>query len=438
MAQTGQQLLRGLSEFINDSFLSTVTGAGATDGSTVLDTTLQRWDDGALEGAWVRITGTASGTQYQTRRIVDFSGSTLTVAPAFSDRIDATETYEIHRHEVERKFDALDASRFEVFDDLFQIVRDDTTTGDGKSAEFPIPAGMPSGVIVAMVEAKLSANAGGNVLYQPQQDSLTGWTAAGGVVAALQSRDSIRDIVPKYSTASTKLVYTDTGANGTYTQVVGDMNTDFTAVRASGRQMEAAMWVYDQSSGVVLRLIDNTGTVVTSTAHTGTGWELLRAKGVVRDTNTTVLSVQLVFTTSGSDHRTVYVNGAFLAFVQVPEIFHADRAIDVIRDDALNVFRLREVIREGLQIRLVGKEPLDPLGTTLATQVTNTMEVDAPQAQLIYGTAALILIGDDVFNSNDLRTVNGRITIVERRRADLKKLWPYQVRRGRWFSPYQL
>ena len=66
------------------------------------------------------------------------------------------------------------------------------------------------------------------------------------------------------------------------------------------------------------------------------------------------------------------------------------------------------------------------------------MEVDAPQAQLIYGTAAFILISDDVFNSNDLRTVNGRISIVERRRADLKKLWPYQVRRGRWFSPYQL
>ena len=172
-------------------------------------------------------------------------------------------------------------------------------------------------------------------------------------------------------------------------------------------------------------------------AHSGSGWELLRALGTISDTNNTTLSVQLLFTTTGSDHRTVYVNSAYLSFVQVPEIFHADRAIDVIRDDALDVFRMREVVREGLQIRLVGKEPLDALGTTLATQVTNSMEVDAPQAQLLFGTAAIILIGNDVFNSNDLRTVASRISFAEARRADLKKLWPYKVRRGRWFSPYQ-
>jgi hypothetical protein len=108
---------------MKDYWASSTTGAGASDGTTVVDTALGRYGDDALRGFYVRLTG-AGGTQYQVRRVWRSTGSsgTLEVLPAFSAQVGSAVTYELHRYDPASKFLSLDEARLLVYPELAKFV----------------------------------------------------------------------------------------------------------------------------------------------------------------------------------------------------------------------------------------------------------------------------------------------------------------------------
>ena len=120
MSRTGIQLLVGFADVLGDDFSSDTTGDGASDGTTVVDTTLQQYGDNYLDGWWIYLESDGSE-----RRISSFAGSTATVAPAFSAQVSSGAAYRLHRYQPSKMFAALDSARFQVYPDLYRIVHDE-------------------------------------------------------------------------------------------------------------------------------------------------------------------------------------------------------------------------------------------------------------------------------------------------------------------------
>ena len=434
MALTGAQLLTGLSSFIEDSWSSTTTSAGNAGGTTLIDTALRRYGDGYLRGRFVRIT---SGTNdLEIRQITDNTQATgtATVGGAFTAQVASAVTYQIHKYDPVRKFAALDAARIEAADVLFIARVDDTTTADGESTEFAIPTTVRKGPALVFVETPLSQTPSWNLLSGPQGDTLTGWTPV-GFTDSIFTGDELDALVPKYSGSCTKLVVPSTTAC-TYRQVVGDMNSNMTAARAAGRRMTAAMWVYARvAARVDLSFLDDSGAVATSDDHLGRGWQLLKVSGTVVGSNATTLTVSLNVTSGAA--MTIFWEGAwFLLGEDLPTFYPQPLSKKVRRDDTTQRMILPYVVTRGLQIRMVGTDVLSALGTTAATQVTNTMEVDANSAELLYAYAALKLYsweGLAIENDAKLQT---RIQLVMLRKAELQSQWSYQLQEQRMEGPY--
>ena len=436
MALSGNALLSGFSHFIEDYWASTVTANGASDGTTLIDTQLARFGDGLLDDRYVRLTGTTSGLQYVNTRVTSHSGTTVTLLPAYSAQVDVNDTYELHRYDPQRKFKALDDARFELIDVVFKEVHDDSITADGRRFEYPIPSTIRFGPHVVEEEVPLDPDASWNVLKYPRGDSLTNWTAASGVAASIFSRSSVDDIVPRLENDCALLVYTDGGSDGTYTQAISGMNSDFTLAKSAGRTMQAGAWLWSEDSGPVLEIVDDSG-ASTSTAHNGDGWEFLTVSKTINTRNSSTLSWRVRFPNSGSAaHRRCYLEHRFLAFEALPNLFGGRSAVEVERDDGIKNFWLKGAPVRGHQLRLIGKATLSELGQTIATQATNTMEVDATTAPILYAKAAEILFGKQALTTDSLQSVAARISVEEARLPQLEKQLRYKTRKGRVVGPY--
>ena len=440
MALTGNQLLVGFSKFINDYWASTSTSAGAAGGTTVIDTALQTFGDDTIREQVIRYTNTGSN-QYQNRSVSSYTNSsgTATVAPAFAVQCGSAETYELHKYDPALKFRALDAARVELSDVLFKLVRNDTITADGLTDEWNIPSAVRNGPFAAVIEDRYqNPNADWNVLSNPLGDSLTSWTAAGGIAAATYAQTATDRYIPKYGSSAIKLTYTDGGSDGTYTQVIGDMDSSFTAAGAAGRELVTAWWVYGESTanGAVVEIITDAGTLAASSAHTGTGWELLTATGVVAQTNASTLSNRLRIPT-GTASQVVYVEHRYLMYGSaIPNMYHEDNPIKVYRDDTTQKFRLPFVPERGLQIRLIGRDLLSALGDTASTQATNTMEVDAQSAELLYAVAAERLYSGEFLDVQLPDLVAKRIQMIRERVPKLKESVHRPASKARVHGPY--
>ena len=440
MALTGNQLLVGLSKFINDYWSSTTTSAGNVGGTTVIDTMLQEHGDDTIREQFIRYTNSGSN-QYENRSVSSFTNSSgsITVAPAFSAQAGTGQTYELHKYDPVLKFRALDAARIELGSELFAIVRDDTTTADGLNNEWSIPSSIRNGPFVAIFEEQLECDVSWNILNQPLGDSLTGWTAAGGMAATTYAQNDTDRFIPKYANSSIKLVYTDGGSDGTYTQVIADMDSSFTAAIAAGREIVTGWWVYGEATtnGAVIEIITDAGTLVTSSAHTGAGWELITATGVVAAGNATTLSVRLRIPTGTADQIN-YVEHRWLMYgSQLPNMYKEDEAIRVMRDDTLQRFSISQTPRRGTQIRLVGRANLSALGDVAATQATNTMGVDEQSAELLYAVAAERLFSGEFLDVQIPDLVGNRIGVIRQRIPKLRESVHRPANRSRVFGPYR-
>ena len=429
MSLTGTQLLTGFGRFIGDEYdpagLST-SAAGDSSGTTLIDDTLGEFDDDALVGRWVRITQ-SGGTQYQVRRIVknqSVSGL-VEVRPAFSAQIATSTTYELHRHDPRLKFTALDEARVRVFPSLAQTVYDDTTTADGISRVYAIPSTMRQGPFEVMVENPLEADVNWNVLSSPLGDSTTDWTAASLTASTVSYSDSDR-LVPKYDSAIKMVVAGST--NGTYKQAVSAM--DITAAAAADREMTFAAWVYcTEASRLTVTIEDDAGESSSST-HSGNGWELLTVEKTIDGDNATTLTVGFDVASSTAP-VTAFWEKAWFYFGAAERVRdgHYNGAVNqrVRRDSTTQQVYLQAIPPRGYQLRFTGRETLSALGTTVSTQVTNTMEVDEENAQILYADAARILFDRLGFNVSDFSELSAKITLANEKRAEMKSTFGQQT-----------
>jgi hypothetical protein len=437
MALDGEALLKGFSEFIFDWWEKTTTSAGAADGSSLIDTQLGRKGDNALIDNYFRITSGDADNEIS-RGIVPFTSATgsMSIRPPFTSQIASSVTYQMHKHDPDAKWRSLDAARLSVLPWVFQEVHDETITADGRSDEFVIPSAIEWGPELAIIETPTAYDIDWNLLGADDSrgNAVSNWVAADGVVASEFDRVQHDKLVPKHESTCVKLVYTDSGADGTYT--LSTFDDGVTAATMAGRQTEFAYWVYSRTAGPVTEIITNAGTLATSSAHLGLGWQFMTVNGEVAPDNSTAFEVRLRFPNAGAAaHRTVYVEHAFVALGQVTSQFLDEHVVEVERDDTLKRFWLRGVPRQGRNIRLIGKAPLTALGDT-APQ-SGSMEVDEKSAKILYAAAARELFGGELLNQPAQRDVLTRISVIEDKRKAYQSTWKYKTHAAGIVSPYR-
>ena len=377
MALTGNQLLEGFSRFIADWFSSSTTGAGVSGGTTLVDTVLRRYGEDYLRDWYLR--STIAGTnQYVVRRVTRFAASSgiATVAPGWAAQVAGADTYELHRYDPAEKFSGLDEARLRAYPDLAQIVFNATLTGDGIAREFDVPSAVRTGPVYVFMEEPVSPAPSWNFLTNPRNDSTTGWTPT-NITATTATLGDSNLVVPKYDSICTKLVTAAT-TNGRYRQVVADMSTNVTAANVSGQRVTFGAWVYCRTaSRVTLEILDDDGTAASAT-HGGGGWELLTVSRNIAPGNATTLAVEVDVSSAAAD-LDIYLNRSWFYVGdagRIRDIYPASTGKILRRDDTTQRIYLDDVPARGRQLLLVGRDSLSALGTTLATQATNTMELD--------------------------------------------------------------
>ena len=423
MSLTGEQLLAGLGVFLGDDWSSSATSAGASDGTTLVDTLLRRFGDDALIDWYLRPTsGTYALVQ---RRISDFSAGTgtIAVAPAFAGQIASAVTYGLHFHDPAHKFSALDAAIIALSGKLPQVVYDETITLDGVSREYPMPTAIRKGPILVQVEEPITPESPWNLLTNPRGDSTTGWTAAGGTAVVYTGGDWDL-LVPKYDTSCMHLTV-PLNTVTTHRQVVGSMSTNITAARGAGRRMTYASWVFSRvASRVRLEIRDDSGQLAQSSLHGGKGWELLSVSGDVAAGNATTLTVG-VTVSSGAAMEAFWNRAWFFFGNSMPSYYPDEQQFYVRRDGSTATLILPNRLSGKRQLRLIGAGPLSALGTTIATQATNTVEVDAYTAEVIYAKAAQILLGNEALATPQFADVAQRVRVADLRLEELSRQWSH-------------
>ena len=439
MSRTGEQILQAISEVLNDWWTSTTTSAGASDGTSLVDTKLMAFGDNRLSGRYARLTE-ASNVVRRASRSTQSSG-TLTFAEAFAAQVASGQDYQLHRYNPSLKFKAADQARLErdIMEKVFQVKLDDTSTSDGTANQvFDIPSTITQGPHLAFVESPAPADVDWNLLTTPQGDATTGWTAT-SLALGTRNRDTHDLLVPKYNdTCQSFSVATTT--NGTLAQAVAAMSSDVTAALAAGRKMTFAMWVYClTASRVALKLTDDS-TTTTGALHQGRGWELLFVEKTISSTNATTLTATLDVT-SAADAVTGFAERRWLYYGDkervVDAVFNHATPLKVRLDNTAKHFMLPgDPAPRGYQIRLQGKAPLSALGDGVTTQGTNTMEVDENTERVLAVKAAELILGWGFLTTDDMTAVAARIAAVKERMPSLASEWQHKTENYRLMGPY--
>lgn len=428
-------MIDDFSTFLDDSWSSTTTGAGST--TTLVDTALGRFGDDRLIGMFIRITEDVNGNQWAIRRITDFVGSTgtVTVRPAFSGSTGSGTDYELHRYDPALKFKALDEARIEAVDDLYQLVYDESITTDGQNNVFNIPSSIRLGPIAVQIEDPIPVEVDYNFIQDPKGDSTDNWTAA-SLTASTVDRDQTDLLVPKYTETATKMVVAGS-TNGTYKQTVANMTNSITAAKAADRGMAFGAWVYcTEASRVTLTLEDDNGET-SSSAHGGAGWEFLTLSKTIDGDNATTLTAGFDVSSDTAPVTAYWQNAILMYGDKVPSYYPADTFYKVRRDDTTQTFTIpQRKITARRQLRLIGKDVLSALGTTAASQVTNTMELDAQNSRLLFAHAAEILFGWEGYRVADQPNILRRIQLTRERRDKLRNKWDQDLNYLRIWTPF--
>lgn len=430
MSRTGSAILTAFSRFIGDYWTGTTTSAGNAGFTTLVDTALRRFGDDTLRDFYLRPTGASN--PYAIRRITSNAAATgtVTVTPAFAAQCATTETYEIHRYDPAEKFTCIDEARLRVFDDLARTIYDDTTTADGISRVFPVPSTMRKGPLFVQEECPLSVDVFWNFLADPRGDDTTDYTAT-GTTATTVNRTDADPIVPKLEQTCTKLV-TAASQAATYNLLIASAANSLTAALAADREMAHARWVYcTEASKVRLGITDDSGATYGS-YHGGNGWELLTAEDTIVGNNATTLTAVLDIA-STANASTIYAERGWWYFGAAERVrdgvYYGSIPKRVRRDDTTQQVYLDWIPERGYQLRFIGRETLSALGTVAASQVTNTMEVDEENEQILYAEAAKILFTRLGLNLSDFSEVAANIALAEGLKRETTKAWKQTVQK---------
>lgn len=440
MTLTGAQLLQGFSTFIDDYTASATTSAGAADGSTLVDTSLESYGDNRLVGWFIRITEPNNAAQYTVARVTNNvqATGTITVAPPFSIQIGANVDFELHQYEPRKKFAAIDSARIPIADDVFRLIVDETITTDGYSSEYSIPDAIQRGPALVYVEnVPWSPNVIWNFLPNAQSDDgMSYWTTT-NLTKSTYTRVPQDRFVPKYGPACTEC-YVAASTAGYIQLPASAFINGLTPSGAAGRHMTYAAWVYcTTENNITISVVDDSGVLAVSNRHQGRGWELLHIECDITQTNTTTLSPRISETSDNA--VTFWVNNQWFYygyFTQINSQFYSSIPARIRRDDTNRRFVMPEPLVERRQLRLVGKDILSPLGTNTTLQNQNIMEVDETTAEILYAQAAEVMFQQERLTTQNLSQVLQRIQSVRDRIPSIRMNWDYNIAPQRFTSPY--
>ena len=374
--------------------LGLVTGTTTTNvaaNTSLIDTNLTELysSDDYFNTNWYAIV-TSNNRDGQYRRVTDYaqSSGTLTVSLAWGAGTDgANSTYELMTVPPNKVMEWYNRSRQEVWPHI-GIVRDVETIVTGtRQFTYEIPSTIRRVNRVYLGERYESQNDSENLLLNGSFEDWSSTTAAdnwsvtgGGAsmnqeeqttsptnYAILSGNNSLRLLVPD-STAVT-LVQTFNSASSSYT-----------AVATEGMEANLSAWVYCNTASRVYLTIDGD---VDSTAHGGTGWELMTASNNLDATDTsTVVGISV----SSGAAIPVFVDEVFLTIGQSGPL---DRPYSPITNwDVIppasgastgGTLRFTGKVPSHHRLRIVGSDML-----TAATSDASTVEIDGDLLEPLY------------------------------------------------------
>ena len=374
--------------------LGLVTGTTTTNvaaNTSLIDTNLTELysADDYFNTNWYAIV-TSNNRDGQYRRVTDYaqSSGTLTVSLAWGAGTDgANSTYELMPVPPNKVMEWYNRSRQEVWPHI-GIVRDVETIVTGtRQFTYEIPSTIRRVNRVYLGERYEAQNDSENLLLNGSFEDWSSTTAAdnwsvtgGGAsmnqeeqttsptnYAILSGNNSLRLLVPD-STAVT-LVQTFNSASSSYT-----------AVATEGMEANLSAWVYCNTASRVYLTIDGD---VDSTAHGGTGWELMTASNNLDATDTsTVVGISV----SSGAAIPVFVDEVFLTIGQSGPL---DRPYSPITNwDVIppasgastgGTLRFTGKVPSHHRLRIVGSDML-----TAATSDASTVEIDGDLLEPLY------------------------------------------------------
>ena len=374
--------------------LGLVTGTTTTNvaaNTSLIDTNLTELysADDYFNTNWYAIV-TSNNRDGQYRRVTDYaqSSGTLTVSLAWGAGTDgANSTYELMTVPPNKVMEWYNRSRQEVWPHI-GIVRDVETIVTGtRQFTYEIPSTIRRVNRVYLGERYEAQHASENLLLNGSFEDWSSTTAAdnwsvtgGGAsmnqeeqttsptnYAILSGNNSLRLLVPD-STAVT-LVQTFNSASSSYT-----------AVATEGMEANLSAWVYCNTASRVYLTIDGD---VDSTAHGGTGWELMTASNNLDATDTsTVVGISV----SSGAAIPVFVDEVFLTIGQSGPLDRPYSPItnwDVIPPAAGastgGTLRFTGKVPSHHRLRIVGSDML-----TAATSDASTVEIDGDLLEPLY------------------------------------------------------
>ena len=374
--------------------LGLVTGTTTTNvaaNTSLIDTNLTELysADDYFNTNWYAIV-TSNNRDGQYRRVTDYaqSSGTLTVSKAWGAGTDgANSTYELMTLPPNKVMEWYNRARQEVWPHI-GIVRDVETVVTGtRQFTYEIPSTIRRVNRVYLGERYESQNDSENLLLNGSFEDWSSTTAAdnwsvtgGGAsmnqeeqttsptnYAILSGNNSLRLLVPD-STAVT-LVQTFNSASSSYT-----------AVATEGMEANLSAWVYCNTASRVYLTIDGD---VDSTAHGGTGWELMTASNNLDATDTsTVVGISV----SSGAAIPVFVDEVFLTIGQSGPLDRPYSPItnwDVIPPAAGastgGTLRFTGKVPSHHRLRIVGSDML-----TAATSDASTVEIDGDLLEPLY------------------------------------------------------
>ena len=374
--------------------LGLVTGTTPTNvaaNTSLIDTNLTELysADDYFNTNWYAIV-TSNNRDGQYRRVTDYaqSSGTLTVSLAWGAGTDgANSTYELMTVPPNKVMEWYNRSRQEVWPHI-GIVRDVETIVTGtRQFTYEIPSTIRRVNRVYLGERYEAQNDSENLLLNGSFEDWSSTTAAdnwsvtgGGAsmnqeeqttsptnYAILSGNNSLRLLVPD-STAVT-LVQTFNSASSSYT-----------AVATEGMEANLSAWVYCNTASRVYLTIDGD---VDSTAHGGTGWELMTASNNLDATDTsTVVGISV----SSGAAIPVFVDEVFLTIGQSGPLDRPYSPItnwDVIPPAAGastgGTLRFTGKVPSHHRLRIVGSDML-----TAATSDASTVEIDGDLLEPLY------------------------------------------------------
>lgn len=264
------ELLAGFSRDIGDYDQLTTSGAGTT--TTLVCSGLGRYDGGSLVDWWVRVTSGAERDGM--RRVTGFSGTTLTVAPAFDSAIGAGVVFELHRYDPMLKLECLGVGALQASDAVLVPFTDETILTQPGATEYVLPERMVGPPVAVRMENR-RASPGMMRMTNPGFELGTeGWASAGAVTmetvlrheAPYQVREGDRSL----------RVLTEAAGSRVYQDVTEPE-------RFQGGQLTFWVDVYCLAAGRVRAFVQDEGGQGVSDYHPGTGWATLQVSHRVVD-----------------------------------------------------------------------------------------------------------------------------------------------------------